>query len=187
MLRHHLFNLYSILYGLCLWASVYFLHGDHNYNVSFRSAEYSIGILFLAWVSTFRDLAQMSGLRFRSIAILVIMSGYLYIAFDNHIAVAAIAALFWTEILDFLIFTGLFHLLQDRPWRSLAAVVVSDIVTIPALWFLLLTFLGYPLDVLPADVLYVQYIALAVLYAVFALIYLPNGRWLRYLSVQKVR
>ena len=187
-LRHKmLVNIYSVMYALCLWGAIYFVHDRRDFTFHFlNSDELTIGVIFLAWVSTFRDLAQMSGLRFRSVLVLCVTCVYLLIIYDSKVAYAAIAALFWTELLDFFIFTGLF-----RYWcrydmkRIVAAVVISDIITIPALWFTLLTFLGYPMSALPKGTLTAQYAALCLLYAVLALIYIPNGRWKRYLNVPK--
>jgi len=179
--------LYSILYTICLWASIYFIHHDDMSHATFswQGSELSIGIIFLAWVSTFRDLAQLSGLRFRSVMILVLTCLYLFTIFDGRVAYAAIAALFWTELLDFFIFTYFLRHFVKRPFHILLGVVVSDIVTIPALWFMILIFLGYPLTALPDGILSAQYIALLCLYLVLAPLFVPNDRWRRYLNVRK--
>lgn len=145
---------------------------------------FTIGILFLAWVSTFRDLAQLSGLRFRSLLVLVTVCAYLWIDLEGRIATAAVAALLWTEVLDFILFTTL-----ARRYRSvrgiIAAIVISDVLTIPALWFFLLEFAGYSFRDLPQGTLTIQYCALLILYLVLGAIFLHDQRWKRHFSVQK--
>lgn len=186
MLKAAYVNLYSLLYGVCLWASIYFIHRTDTFHIHFGrdSLPFIVGLVCLAWVGTFRDLAQLSGLRFKSILALLLVCAYLLLTFDGHVAYAAIAALFWTEILDFAIFTVI--LKRFKSLRSIViAVIVSDILTIPTLWFLLLSFLGAPLTALPDGTIVVQYGALAILYAVLAIIFLPHRRWEDYLSLPK--
>lgn len=184
MLRTTYINLYSILYAFCLWAAVYFIENNSHVRMTVFGVNFTIGIIFLAWVSTFRDLAQMSGLRFRSLLVLLAVCIYLWIDLDGRIATAAVAALLWTEVLDFFIFT--FIARRYRTLRGvLAAVVVSDVLTIPALWFFLLSFAGYGIDDLPEGTMTVQYLALLLLYCVLGAIFLHDQRWKRHFSVRK--
>jgi hypothetical protein len=147
---------------------------------------FTIGLVFLAWISTFRDLAQLSGLRFKSLLVLLVLCAYLWIDLEGKVATAAVAALFWTELLDFFIFTFLV-----RKFKSLrgtvCAIVISDVLTIPALWFFLLSFAGYSISDLPREVLVVQYCALVLLYVALGVIFLQGERWRHYLSVREVR
>lgn len=185
MLRATYVNLYSLLYAFCLWASVYFIENNSHVRLTVFGINFTIGIVFLAWVSTFRDLAQLSGLRFKSLLVLILVCIYLWIDLEGRIATAAIAALFWTELLDFTIFTFLarrFHTIRG----VIAAIIVSDVLTIPALWFFLLSFAGYKFTDLPEGTMTVQYCALLILYIILGFIFLQDARWKRYLSARKV-
>jgi hypothetical protein len=52
---------------------------------------------------------------------------------------------------------------------------------------MLLGLLGIPITELPNGIFLVQYTSLAILYVLLAVIFLHNGRWRDYLSVQKAR
>ena len=186
MLRATYVNLYSLLYGFFLWASVYFIHNNTHVHLRVHHIDVTFGVIFLALVSTFRDLAQLSGLRFKSLLVLIAVCAYLWYDLDGKVAYAAIAALFWAEILDFTIFTVI--LSNFRSIKGImAAIIISDVVTIPALWFMLLGLLGVSITELPNGIFLVQYTSLAILYVLLAAIFLHNGRWRDYLSVQKAR
>jgi hypothetical protein len=125
-------NIYTFLYGLCLWLSVYFIEHTSDHRFTMFGEEYPIGLIFLAIVSTFRDLAQLSNLRFKSILALVSVCVFVLIDLNNsRLALSIVAALFWTELVDFAVFTGIVSRWNYSVRAKIAAVVTSDVIAIP--------------------------------------------------------
>ena len=176
------FNRFSFFYAVCLFLAIYLVHHEDRWTIPILNGEHTIGLFFLAWVSTLRDLVQLAGARFKGIMIMLVVCSSMYLMFDSRIATYAAVALIWTELIDF----GIFTILR-RYVATWIGIVVSDVVSIPALWFLLAWFLGVPVTVLPDNTMVVEYIALALFYAIAAVYVLRQSEWRRVLNGQKER
>ena len=175
---------FSILYAVMLFLSVYFVHdyvgGGDSPTIHLLGQEHTIGLLFLAWASAARDLVQLSGVRYRGILVLLVVCGATFFMFDSEAAAKASVALIWTELIDFAVFTSLW-----RSTRSIFAMVVSDLISVPMLWYILFLLLDSPIENLPPNTMTVQYLALTVLYLVIGVVCLRSERWREFLGVRK--